>query len=46
MTVAGDALAVLKTADTSMEVKQEEGLVEARTASPFKICLDESMSWL
>jgi hypothetical protein len=46
MTAAGDVLAVLKTADTSMGVKQEKELVEARTASPSKICLDESKSWL
>jgi hypothetical protein len=46
MTAAGDVLAVLKTADTSMGVKQEKELVQARTASPSKICLDESKSWL
>ena len=45
-TAAGDVLAVLKTADTSMGVKQEKGLVEARTASLSKIRLDESKSWL
>jgi hypothetical protein len=45
-TASGDVLAVLKTVGTSMGVKQEEGLVEARTASPSKICLDESKSWL
>jgi hypothetical protein len=36
MTAAGIVLVVLKTVGTNMGVKQEKGLVEARTASPSK----------